>query len=68
MNLMILSGLFPQVLSKSKPTYDPERDMSFEKYFDEYYKLDFEDVVGGMPTRFKYRQVIQKPFRSDYIG
>lgn len=32
------------------------------KMEDELYKLDYEDIVGGMPTRFKYRQVE----RNDY--
>ena len=28
-----------------------------KKLLDEYYKLDYEDYVGGIPTRFKYKQV-----------
>ncbi|XP_022688163.1 protein KRI1 homolog isoform X2 [Varroa jacobsoni] len=53
---------FAEALARNKPTFDPERDQKFEKYFDEYYKLDFEDVVGGLQTRFKYRQVIPNDF------
>lgn len=47
---------FEKVLAKQKPVFDPQ-DKKFESYFDEYYQLDFEDIVGGMPCRFQYRQV-----------
>lgn len=29
---------------------------------DEYYAMDYEDLVGGMPVRFKYRSVEQNDY------
>ncbi|KAK7076765.1 hypothetical protein SK128_022982 [Halocaridina rubra] len=47
---------FSKAVEKEKPLFDP-KEKDFASYFDEYYKLDFEDVVGGIPCRFKYRKV-----------
>lgn len=35
---------------------------SFEKYIDEYYSLDCEDVVSGVPTRYTYNKVLPNDY------
>ncbi|KAJ8595431.1 hypothetical protein M405DRAFT_878190 [Rhizopogon salebrosus TDB-379] len=54
-----------------EPTYDDEeewdgteemRKRKLDEYMDEVYGLEFNDMVAGMPTRFKYTTTAQQTF------
>ncbi|KAL6444062.1 hypothetical protein ACFW04_001781 [Cataglyphis niger] len=53
---------FAELIAKKKPKFDPKQYSSYKEYFDQYYSLDYEDMIGDLPCRFKYRKVVPNDY------
>ncbi|TKR60990.1 hypothetical protein L596_028163 [Steinernema carpocapsae] len=52
---------FADAVKREKPLFDP-KEKTFEEYFNEYYSLDYEDILGDTRTKFHYRPVPANSF------
>lgn len=53
---------FAETIQKTKPVFNPEDEKTYAEYIDEYYKMDYEDMIGNIPCRFKYVQTVPNDF------
>ncbi|KAH8365685.1 hypothetical protein KR093_003364 [Drosophila rubida] len=53
---------FMEMIQAEKPVFNPEDEQTYGDYIDEYYQLDYEDIVGDQPCRFKYVETTPNDF------
>eukprot|EP00300_Choanocystis_sp_HF-7_P003725 c12840_g1_i1.p1 GENE.c12840_g1_i1~~c12840_g1_i1.p1 ORF type:complete len:604 (+),score=187.91 c12840_g1_i1:22-1812(+) len=53
---------FAEIAQKARELGQCGTKEAIEKMLDEYYKLDYEDLIGDLPTRFKYKTVPANDF------
>lgn len=53
---------FMEMIQAEKPVFNPEDEKTYGDYIDEYYQMDYEDIIGDQPCRFKYVETVPNDF------